>query len=420
MSTTAPSTAAMTTTEKRLSTTAALICLIIFASAYITNAMDRQIFPMLLTWISRSYQFDLKEAGLLSTVFTLGIGIAAWPTGYLLDRRPRKTILMLGMVIYSVFTLATIFAFSFYDMLIYRSITGVGEAMQIAALFAAAGSYFYKNKALVIGTINLGYGIGGFVGPYYGTRLTIATDNWHVPFIIYAALGLVLAAVIWIFIPKTFSESKGPVTATAVDEALIGNMPRHFWNRNLILISIVAGTWGFCIFGWLGLYSTFMIQQLHYAPTVAGAAFGMYGIGAMLGIPCGWLGDRFSHRWVNLISWVATMVVWYLTYNVAVEPWAHYTLSFLVGLFASSAWYPNALSLAQRSVRPEFVGRATGHFASVAYLVATFAGWVFGWLIQRIGWEGASWVQLEAIPLIAIVALLLMKNGELFHPIKGH
>lgn len=407
------------TREKRLSTTAALIFLALFAAAYVTNAMDRQIFPMLLTWIAKSYQFDLKEAGLLSTVFTLGIGLAAWPTGYLLDRRSRKAILIIGMVIYSVFTLATIFAFSFYDMLIYRALTGVGEAMQIAALFAAAGSYFYENKALVIGTINLGYGIGGFLGPYYGTRLTIATDSWQLPFIIYAGLGLLLAVVIWAFVPKTFTESKGPSTTSAVDEAAVANMPKHFWNRNLILVSVVAGTWGFCIFGWLSLYSTFLIRELHYAPTVAGAAFGMYGIGAMLGIPCGWLGDRYSHRWVNLASWVATMVVWYLTYNIAVDPWAQYTLSFLVGLFASSAWYPNAMSLAQRSVRPEFVGRATGNFASIAYLIATFAGWVFAWLVQHVGWSGAMWIQLEALPVIAIVALLMIRNDQLFRPVKG-
>lgn len=399
--------------QERLSISAAVVFLCILTAAYITNAMDRQIFPMLLTWISRSYQFDLKEAGLLSTVFTLGIGLAAWPTGYLLDRRSRKAILIIGMVIYSVFTLATIFAFSFYDMLVYRALTGVGEAMQIAALFAAAGSYFYKNKALVIGTINLGYGIGGFLGPYYGTRLTIATDSWQLPFIIYAGLGLVLAVVIWTCVPKTFTESKGPITTGTVDEALVDNIPKHFWNRNLILVSVVAGTWGFCIFGWLSLYSTFLIRELNYAPTVAGAAFGMYGIGAMFGIPCGWLGDRYSHRWVNLVAWVATMVVWYFTYYVAVEPWAQYTLSFLVGLFASSAWYPTAMSLAQRSVRPEFVGRATGNFASIAYLIATFAGWVFAWLIQRAGWTGAALIQLEVVPVVAIVALLMIKDKEL-------
>lgn len=397
-----------------LSMVVSLVCLGIFAVAYITNAMDRQIFPMLLPWISKTYGFGLKDAGLLSTVFTLGIGIAAWPTGHLLDRHPRKFVLVLGMVIYSIFTLATIWSRGFADMLLYRAMTGVGEAMQIAALFAAAGSFFYKNKALVIGAINFGYGIGGFLGPYYGTRLTLRTNDWHVPFIVFAVLGLVIAAVIGFGVPGEFTESKGPVTKGTVDEELVGNVPKGFWNRNLLAVGLAAVMWGFCLYGYMSLYSTFLIKQLHYAPMIAGAAFGLYGLGAMFGIPAGWLGDRYSNRWVAIGAWCVVAGVWYLMYNVMTDPREQRILSFLVGVFGSSFLHPNGLSLAQRSVRPELVGRATGYFSSCAFLAAACAGYVFAWLVQLFGWNGAGRVQLNFCPIIAICALLMIKNKELF------
>jgi MFS family permease len=402
--------------KKRLSMTMSLICLAIFALSYLTNAMDRQIFPMLLSWISKTYGFDLKESGLLSTVFTLGIGLAAWPTGLLLDRRPRKEVLIIGMIIYSVFTYATTLSRGFMDMLIYNLLTGVGEGMQIAALFAAGGSYFYNNKALVIGTINFGYGVGCFLGPYYGTRLMLATNDWHMPFIIFAAMGIAMALVIWFAIPSVFSESKGPVTNNAVngaDKVLFDNMPEEFWNRNLGLVGVAAVTWGFALYSYMSLYSTFLIKQLNFAPMLAGTSFGFFGIGAMFGIPAGWLGDRYSNRRVAIGAWCGLAINWYLMYNVMTEPWQHNILSLLTGLFATSCLHANVLSLAQRSVRPEFVGRATGFFSSCGFTAASFAGIVFAWAVQIFGWTGAALIISVGCPLIAVVALLLIKDAKL-------
>lgn len=409
-----PSADAQGAAARPLSFGLALGCLALFTIAYITNAMDRQIFPMLLTWINKSYNFSLSNAGLMATVFTLGIGLAAWPVGYLLDHKPRKAILLWGMVIYSVFTLMTIFAYGFADMVFYRAMTGVGETMQIAALFAAAGSYFYKNKALVIGTIDLGFGLGGFLGPYLGTSLTLATDDWRIPFAVFAALGLVMALVLLVAVPKSFTESKGPVAGNAVEAALLDNMPAGFWNRNLVLSGASAVLWGFCLYGFIGLYSTYLISGLHYAPMVVGATFGMFGIGAMLsGVPAGWVSDRLSHRWAAIVAWAALAIVWYLMYNVAFDQVSQKVLTFLVGMFASGFLHANGLTLVQRSVRPQFVGRATGYYSACAYLAASVAGFVFAQLVGQFGWGGAGFVQLTLFPVLGVIALFLMKDGEL-------
>jgi MFS family permease len=58
---------------------------------------------------------------LLSTIFTLGLAVAGIPSGYILDRTSRKSIILVAMVIYSVFTMATIYAYGFWDMLFYRA-----------------------------------------------------------------------------------------------------------------------------------------------------------------------------------------------------------------------------------------------------------------------------------------------------------
>ena len=133
-------TAGIQAAPKELSRKAAISCLVLLAAAYITNAMDRHIFPTLLPMISKDLGFDVKTGGFVSTVFNFGIALTGMPAGYLIDRWSRKAVLVSGMVVYSIFTLLTVFGIGLWDMTTYRTLTGIGEAMQIAALYVAAGS----------------------------------------------------------------------------------------------------------------------------------------------------------------------------------------------------------------------------------------------------------------------------------------
>jgi MFS family permease len=105
--------------------------------SYVLNAMDLQVFPVLLPDVREDLGYTLAQGGLLATIFTLGIGIAGPPTGYLLDRLSRRAVMVLGIAIFSVFTMLTAVAVGFGDVIVYRAVFGVGEAMQNTALFSA-------------------------------------------------------------------------------------------------------------------------------------------------------------------------------------------------------------------------------------------------------------------------------------------
>ncbi len=403
----------MSTSPNRLPLAISVSCLLVFMLAFTTNSMDRLIFPVLLTFISKTYGFALKDAGLLSTVFTLGIGLAAVATEYMFDKWSRKTVMVAGMVIYSVFTLATIMAHGFADMLIYRALTGVGEAMQMAALYSAAGSYFYKDKGLAIGTVNMGFGLGGFLGPSVGMKLTLATNDWHTPFIVFTILGLVIASIIWFLVPRLFTESV-PETAGEKQEADVSNMPEAFWNRNLIACAIAAVAWGGTIYGFIGLYPTFLIKHLNFPPMTASYTMSIYGLGCALSIVGGWIGDRLSQRWAVVASWIGSIVCGYLIFNVVTGVWQQNVLAFLMGIFSSSLYVPNLISTFQRSVRPHLVGKASSVYLAGGYLGGAFSGYLLGWLVGLYGWGGAGLIQLSILPMIGVIALLCMKNRELF------
>lgn len=400
---------------------AAIGLLALLDASYVLNAMDRQVFPVLVPPIRDYFGFSLAQGGLLSTVFTLGIGLAGLPAGYLIDRYTRKNVILVGIFVFSGFTLAQAFSFGLSDMAFYRVLSGVGEGVQNAALFATLGAYFQRRRALALGTLNFCYGLGSFLGPLFGVYLLQVGDTWRMPFYIYAAIGLALLIAIAVTVPRKFTERDPSQVHTGGREerASAGAPSRVLFNRNVIACAVAAAVIGFSMYSYLGLYPSFLEGQLGFSGGQAGFALSMFGIGAMLGIPAGLIGDRYNQRWLIIGSIAAAIIVGYLIFNWATSPAWHAFLSFLEGAFASGFLYTNVYSLIQRSVPGSAVGRASGVFVSALYLPATISGYVFGYFEGVIGWGGAADVQLVAIPVIGIIAMLFLDYTRVRRPIRA-
>lgn len=396
----------------RLTTPLAIICLVILGLSYVTNAMDRQVFPVLLPHISDHYGFSLGEGGLLSTIFTLGIGIAGIPGAYLLDRFSRKAVVMMGIGIYSIFTLLTAVSAGFLDMFAYRALSGVGEAIQNAALFSAVGAYFFTHRALAIGSLNFAYGIGAFLGPRLGAQLAVGSGFWQTPFYVFAGLGFLFIVIIGLAVTKKFTEQ---VESTTENKRVISfdHVPMKLYNKNVLLFGLGGAVAGVAGYGYLGLYPTFLEDQLGFSVLQAGTASGMFGLGALMGIPAGYLGDKLNQRWVLIVSFVALAVIGYLLFNGPKDPGSQNFLSFLEGTVGSGLLFTNTYSVMQRSVRPHLVGRVSGIFVTFWYLPSSVAGYIFASLKSGLGWEGASIVQLGLLPFVGVVLLLFADTRQL-------
>jgi MFS family permease len=392
---------------------ASVVSLALLCLAYAINAADRQIFPTLLPAIRQAFAYDLKVAGLLSTIFTVGLALAGLPAGYVVDRISRKTVILLAMAIYSVFTLATIYAQGFWDMLLYRAMTGVGEGMQMAALFAAVGSYFHRKRSYFIGWLIVAYGVGAFLGPRVGAMLAQAADSWQPPFVWFAFTGLAIAAIVLVFVPKDFTESQGLDQGEAIDQAALDHMPAGLWNRNVSMGIVGSIILGYSLYGFIGLYTTYLREGLGFSQADAAAAFSFFGLGGLVSFAGGWLGDRFPQRWVAAVAFGLLAVVGYSMYNWSTSLQSQSILSFLTGALASGVAFVNILAMLQRSVRPRLVGSASGIFLTSLFGAASTAGYLLGVLVGAFGWGGAALVELTLFPLIGIVAMALVDPTQL-------
>jgi predicted MFS family arabinose efflux permease len=283
----------------------------------------------------------------------------------------------------------------------------------MAALFAAIGAFFHRRRSLFIGWLIGAYGVGAFVGPRAGAMLSQAGGGWQTPFVWFTFAGLAVAVVVLFCVPRSFTESEGPQATAAIDQAAFAHMPESLWNRNVILGFVGCVILGYSLYGFIGLYTTYLKDVLQFSQGEAAAAFSFFGLGGFVAFLGGWFGDRFQQRWVTAIAFALLAAVGYSMYNLATSlAWQSF-LSFMTGALGSGFVFVNLLALMQRSVRPQMVGRASGIFLTSLFGAGSTAGYLMGALVGALGWSGAALVELTLFPVVGIIAMVLIDSKQL-------
>lgn len=376
--------------------------------AYSVNAADRQLFPLLAHDVRAQYGFSLSDTGLLTTIFTLGLAFAGLPTGYLLARFSRRTVLLLGIGIFSAATALTVVALGFSDMLVYLAATGIGEAMQLTVMIAIAANYFVGYRAAAIGSMNVFFGIGAFSGPILGGLLLTSYHTWHVPMIAFGLVGFLMIAVIPLTVRPWFSETHRASDA----KADLRGAPA-LRNRNTVLLTVLSVIAGLVLYGFTGMYTTYLREALHYTPKDAGFVQSFYGAGALLSIFGGWLGDRFSPRLVLSAAFFAIACLGYLCFHGpgAIAP--HVILTCAYGAIGSGTIYVNLAAYHVKAVRSTLSSRASGMFVTSLYAAGAGAGYLMGGIASHASWPAAGALQISLLSAIAGSIALLLRPSEM-------
>jgi DHA1 family inner membrane transport protein len=392
-------------TPRTSGTAMAVAAIVVLICSYCVNAMDRTLFPLMLTDVRREYGFTLPQAGLMSTFFTLGMTLAGIPTGYLMSQYSRKTVIQVGIFIYSAATIITVAASGFADMLLYRAITGVGEAMQLTALLAVFSSYFSRYRAAGVGVLNYAYSGGAAIGPALGAKLLVDYGTWRAPMIIFGIIGFAMMVLIAAVVRPWLSETN---TAKQPQAMFSTGGATTLKNRNTGVLVALSIIFGLALYGYLGMYPTFLREQLHYAPADAGRVMSIYGFGVLVSAASGWLGDRFSPRAVLGTSFLVASAVAALLFNGPTDFAARAAFSLVLGATFSGTIFVNLAANHVKSVAVDLAGRASGVFVTSLYGSATVAGYLIGWIVNLTGWTVAGNIQLVLLCLCgAIISLAL-------------
>ncbi|MGW4474884.1 MFS transporter [Nonomuraea sp. NPDC004354] len=376
--------------------------------AYTVNAMDRMVFPILLVEVRAEYGFSLEAAGLQATVFALGMGLAGLPAGYLQRRLGRKPTIVVGTLVFSLATALTAVSAGFADMLLWRVLSGVGEALQLAMIIAVASSAFPARRGVAIGSVNMAFAAGSLIGPALGSGLLQQFGSWRAPMLAYGAIGIALALAIVVLVSPQLAE-----TDQAASSSPHTGGARRLLARNPLVLSVIIALFGLADFAFIGLYASYLRGQLGYTPAGAGFVIGLSGLAAFASPLGGHLADRLSPRVVLPALNVGVAVCGCVLFLGPSSTAWQATFSFLFGLFASSGVYVAAAGYLVKSVDGELVGRAAGLFVTCVYVAAGMAGLLFSTLVAATGWIAAGMVQIVGLSLLG-AALALALRPHLF------
>lgn len=180
----------------------------------LTNGMsllDRNILAILAPRIKKDLAIGDAEMGLLyGTVFALFYALFSLPLGRLADGWTRTRLLAIALSFWSLATGLAAFAQGFALLAVSRLGVGIGEGATIPAGTSLLYDHFPKERrgfalAVIAAAIALGLGgssvLGGVAADwwdklYAGGSAPLALSGWQFAFLIAAAPGFALAAVL--------------------------------------------------------------------------------------------------------------------------------------------------------------------------------------------------------------------------------
>jgi MFS transporter, DHA1 family, inner membrane transport protein len=244
------------------------------------------------------------------------------------------------------------------------------------------------------------------LGPLLGAAILSAYGTWRAPMIGFGISGFALMALVALFVRRSVSEVR--LTSGTPGATVIGGA-KTLQNRNTFLLVVLSCIAGLAAYGFIGMYPTYLREQLHFTPADTGTIMSIFGLGALASVGGGFLGDRFPIRAILVAGFLAAALIGWVLFNGPVDFTAQALLAFAWGVVAAGIIYVNLAAYHVKAVSGELGGRASGIFVTSFYTAASVAGYMIGWLASEFGWAIAGDVQLCAICLAGMLLALALR-----------
>ncbi|MFQ5416174.1 MAG: spinster family MFS transporter [Myxococcota bacterium] len=295
---------------------------------YVFNFIDRTILSILIEDVKRDLGVSDTAMGFLTGIaFALFYTIAGIPIARWADVGVRRSIIALGLVVWSLMTAASGLVQSFAQLVGARIGVGIGEAAGSPPAHSLIADYFPPERratalsiystGIYVGVL-FGYLAGGWINEFFG---------WRNAFFLVGLPGVALALVV------RFSVREPP---RGRSERVVADEPPEPWQAvfrflwslpSFRHLSFGAGIAAFSGYGFAQWAPTFLRRVHDMSSGEVGTWLGLIiGFGGILGAPLGgWLSDRKGqgdprwYAWVPGVSAVAALpfVVGFLLFDSA-------------------------------------------------------------------------------------------------------
>ena len=242
-------------------------------AGWVFDFYDLMLFTFLVSQLQSSLNFTAEMLSLCLGISLFATGLGGIVFGALGDKYGRKTVLQWTIIVYSIGTLLSALSWSFYSLVIFRFITGLGVGGEWATgqtyinetfpdkLRARYGAFMQSGAPVGVILASI---VGGLISPIIGWRMTFLIS--------------IIPAITVIFIRRHLKESD--VWIQNKDEYVNKNIFQEFRqlvtkeHRKIFLISLIL-----CLFGMSAYWYTYS-----WLPTYLTKERGLAAVGTTLGI----------------------------------------------------------------------------------------------------------------------------------------
>lgn len=270
---------------------------------YFITYLDRVLLSNALPVIQKQFHFSIGTLGLILGCYNWAYALFQIPGGWFGDRAGPRVALASVVVWWSVFTFLTGFSVSVTMMMVCLFLIGMGEAGAFPISNRALSRWMLPNeRGFAQGATHAGSRLASTATPVLVATL-IGLYGWHVPFFVFALVGIAWVAI-WIWYYRDIPSEHAGVNEAERQKiaSALGHARRHQpipWglilsSRQMWTIAAMYFCYGYCL-------NMFLTWYPKYLDSARGYTLAEMGFFASLPLAAGVVGDICGGVFSDLI-----------------------------------------------------------------------------------------------------------------------